>query len=151
MTKRKKILIILAAVTLIILACILSFMFGFREGIQTGGLSSADLDSNLRIAQHYVEICNAILGSNDYVLAHGLSLKSEHQYNIDLANALVNLENRKKDFLDTIILAPFDGTVVSVGVKKNDVLSAMDYSSKGTIQLVDTSQIKFQGLVESSA
>jgi HlyD family secretion protein len=47
-----------------------------------------------------------------------------------------------------VILAPFDGTVVSVGVKKNDVLSAMDYSSRTAVQLVDTSQIKFTGLVD---
>jgi len=45
-------------------------------------------------------------------------------------------------------LAPFDGTVVSVGVRKNDVLSAQDYTSKGTIQLVDTTAIKFEGLVD---
>jgi macrolide-specific efflux system membrane fusion protein len=38
--------------------------------------------------------------------------------------------------------------VVSVGVKKNDVLSSMNYSSSGTIQLVDTRAIKFQGLVD---
>ena len=33
-------------------------------------------------------------------------------------------------------------------MKKNDVLSQQDYSSKGTIQIVDTSQIKFQGTVD---
>jgi multidrug efflux pump subunit AcrA (membrane-fusion protein) len=118
------------------------------KGIESGGLNSPGLHDNLRIAQHYMGICNAILGSNDYVLQHGLSLKNEQQYNVDLANALVTLGNRKDDFLKTIVLAPFDGMVVSVGVKKNDVLSAMDYSSKTAVQLVDTSQIKFQGLVD---
>ena len=117
-------------------------------GIEKGSLNSPDLNNNLRIAGHYMEICNAILGSNDYVLKHGLSLKNENQYNVDLENALVTLGNKQDDFLKTVILAPFDGTVVSVGVKKNDVLSAMDYSSKGTIQLVDTTTIKFQGLVD---
>jgi multidrug efflux pump subunit AcrA (membrane-fusion protein) len=118
------------------------------KGLENGGLNSLDLDNNLRIAQHYMEICNAILGSNDLVLQHGLSLKNQRQYNIDLQKSLVSLEDKKQDFLDTVILAPFDGTVVSVSVKKNDVLSPIDYSSKGTIQLVDTSQIKFQGLVD---
>ena len=117
-------------------------------GIEKGSLNSPELHDNLRIAGHYMEICNAILGSNDYVLKHGLSLKNENQYNVDLENALVTLGNKQDDFLKTVILAPFDGTVVSVGVKKNDVLSAMDYSSKGTIQLVDTTAIKFQGLVD---
>ncbi len=117
------------------------------KGIETGGLNSQELDDNLRIASHYMELCNGILGTNDYVLQHGLSLKSEQQYKIDLAKSLVDLGNKRDDFLKTVIMAPFDGVVVNVGVKKNDVLSAMDYSSK-TIQIVDTSQIKFTGTVD---
>jgi multidrug efflux pump subunit AcrA (membrane-fusion protein) len=118
------------------------------KGIETGGLNAPELNDNLRIAQHYMQICNSILGSNDYVLQHGLSLKNEQQYHVDLANALVSLGNAKDDFVKTVVLAPFDGTVVSVGVKKNDVLSAIDYASKTAVQLVDTSQIKFQGQVD---
>ncbi len=118
------------------------------KGIEKGGLNSPELRGNLRIAQHYMQICNSILGSNHYVLQHGLSLKAEQQYNVDLAKALVALGNSKDNFLKTAILAPFDGTVVSVGVKKNDVLSAIDYASKTAVQLVDTSQIKFQGQVD---
>jgi hypothetical protein len=118
------------------------------KGIETGGLNAPELNDNLRIAQHYMQICNSILGSNDYVLQHGLSLKNEQQYHVDLANALVSLGNSKDDFVKTVVLAPFDGIVVSVGVKKNDVLSAIDYASKVAVQLVDTSQIKFQGQVD---
>jgi multidrug efflux pump subunit AcrA (membrane-fusion protein) len=112
------------------------------------GLDSPEFSSNLRIAQHEMALCNGILGANDYVLKHGLSLKAEQEYKLNLQNAMVGLENKKDDLLKTVILAPFDGTVVSVGVKKNDVLSAMDYSSKTAVQLVDTSQIKFEGLVD---
>lgn len=118
------------------------------KGIETGGLSAPELNDNLRIALHYMQICNSILGSNDFVLQHGLSLKNEQQYHVDLQNALVGLGNSQQDFLNTVILAPFDGTVVSVGVKKNDVLSQIDYASKTAVQLVDTSQIKFQGSVD---
>jgi hypothetical protein len=117
-------------------------------GLKNGGLSSPDLNDNLRVAGHYMEICNSILGSNDYVLQHGLSLKNEQQYHVDLQNALVGLGNSKDAFLKTVILAPFDGIVVSVGVKKNDVLSQIDYASTTAVQLVDTSQIKFQGQVD---
>jgi multidrug efflux pump subunit AcrA (membrane-fusion protein) len=118
------------------------------KGIESGGLSSPELHDNLLIALHYMQICNSILGSNDYVLQHGLSLKNEQQYHVDLQTALVGLGNSKDDFLKTVILAPFDGIVVSVGVKKNDVLSAIDYASKTAVQLVDTSQIKFEGKVD---
>jgi len=117
-------------------------------GIQKGGLNSPELSDNLRIARHYMELCNGILGSNDYVLQHGLSLKAEQGYKVDLEKAMVNLGNSKDNFLNTVILAPVDGIVVSVSMKKNDVLSQQDYSSKGTIQIVDTSQIKFQGTVD---
>jgi multidrug efflux pump subunit AcrA (membrane-fusion protein) len=118
------------------------------KGIETGGLNSAELYDNLRIADHYMRLCNSILGSNDFVLQHGLSLKNQQQYNVDLQNALVGLGNAQDNFLKTVILAPFDGTVVSVGVKKNDVLSQIDYASVTAVQLVDTSQIKFQGQVD---
>ncbi|MBM4445737.1 MAG: HlyD family efflux transporter periplasmic adaptor subunit [Chloroflexi bacterium] len=118
------------------------------KGIERGDLNSSELHDNLRIAQHYMKLCNAILGSNDLVFQHGLSLQKEHGYKLDLQKDLVSLVNSEEDFLKTVIMAPFDGTVVSVDVKKNDVLSAQDYSSKGTIQLVDTTAIKFQGLVD---
>ena len=117
-------------------------------GIQKGGLNSPELNDNLRIARHYMELCNGILGSNDYVLQHGLSLKAEQGYKVDLEKAMVTLDNSKENFLNTAILSPIDGIVVSVAVKKNDVLSQQDYASKGTIQVVDTSQIKFQGIVD---
>lgn len=118
------------------------------KGVETDGLNAPELYDNLLIAEHYMRICNSILGSNDYVLQHGLSLKNEQQAHVDLQNALVGLGNSQNDFLKTVILAPFNGTVVSVGVKKNDVLSQIDYGSVTAVQLVDTSQIKFQGKVD---
>lgn len=116
--------------------------------LEKDGLDSPEFHNNLRIAQHEMALCNGILGTNEYVLQHGLSLEAEQGYKVDLENAVVTLENKKDDLLKTVILAPFDGTVVSVGIKKNDVLSAQDYSSGGAIQLVDTTAIKFQGLVD---
>ncbi len=118
------------------------------KGIETGGLNAPELHDNLRIADHYMKICNGILSSNYSVLQHGLLLKNEQQYHVDLQSALVGLGNSRDNFLKTVVLAPFDGTVVSVGVKKNDVLSAIDYASKTAVQLVDTSQIKFTGQVD---
>ena len=117
-------------------------------GINKDGLDSADLATNLAVAEHYIKLCNAILGSNDYVLQHGLSLKNENQYKVELENKLIDVANKRDDFLKTVIMTPVDGIVVSVGVKENDVLSSQDYSSAGTIQVVDTSQIKFVGTVD---
>jgi len=117
-------------------------------GLEKDGLNSPDLQTNLRIAEHYMMISNAVLGTNDYVLQHGLSLKSQQQYNVDLANKLVTLKDRNNDFLKTVILAPFDGIVVSVNLRTNDVLSQVDYASKGDIMIVDTSQLQFKGQVD---
>lgn len=118
------------------------------DEVQKGGMNTPEFQNNLRIAKHEMALCNAILGTNDYVLQHGLSLKAEQQYKLDLQNKLVTLRNRQDDFIKTVIMSPCDGIVVDVSVKKNDVLSAQDYSSKGTIQVVDTSQIKFVGQVD---
>ncbi len=112
------------------------------------GLDSTQLNGSLLIAQHTMEICNSILGTNDYVLKHGLTLQAEQQYKIQLQNALVNLENQKSNFVKTVILAPFDGYVVSVGFKKNDVVSQITYSSGADIELVDTTAVRFEGLVD---
>jgi len=117
-------------------------------GLEKDGLNSPDLETNLRIAEHYMMLSNAVLGTNDYVLQHGLSLKAQQQYNVDLANKLVTLKDRNNDFLKTVILAPFDGIVVSVNLRTNDVLSQVDYASKGDIMIVDTSQLQFKGQVD---
>ncbi len=117
-------------------------------GLEKDGLKSPDLETNLRIAEHYMMLSNAVLGTNDYVLQHGLSLKAQQQYNVDLANKLVTLKDRNNDFIKTVILAPFDGIVVAVNLRNNDVLSLIDYASKGDIIIVDTSQLQFKGQVD---
>lgn len=116
--------------------------------IKQGGLSWLGYNEQVRTALHYMELLNSIMGSNVMVLEHGLSLKNYQQNNVELAKAAVTLGTAKDNLLKTVVIAPFDGTVVSVGVKENDVLSAVDYSSKTAVQLVDTTTIKFQGLVD---
>lgn len=118
------------------------------EEVQKGGMNTIEFQNNLRIAQHEMLLCDAILGLNYDVLQHGPLLKEEQQYKMNVKNRLVTLGNKQDDFLKTVIMSPFDGIVVDVAVKKNDVLSALDYSSKGTIQVVDTTQIKFLGTVD---
>jgi len=58
------------------------------------------------------------------------------------------LKNAKEDLMKTEILAPFDGTVVDVGVKQNDQLSSFDYASVTAVHLVDTSTVKMEGVVD---
>jgi RND family efflux transporter MFP subunit len=60
----------------------------------------------------------------------------------------VGLYEKKQDIMKTVIIAPSDGSVVSVDLKKSYVLSAQDYSSRTAIKLVDINTIKFQGTVD---
>jgi len=117
-------------------------------GIGRGGMFSSDMNDNLRIARHYMELCNSILGSNDMVLQHGLGLKAEQNAKIDLAGKLVSQDSTQNNYLNTFIWAPIDGTVVSVGVKEKDVLSSKNNTSTNAIVLVNTDHVEFWGSVD---
>jgi multidrug efflux pump subunit AcrA (membrane-fusion protein) len=78
----------------------------------------------------------------------GTNWKTLQQYNLSLQSAEIALYKAKQDIMNTAIIAPADGTVVSVDLKKSYVLSAQDYSSKTAVKLVDTKSIKFTGLVD---
>ncbi|MFC1845894.1 efflux RND transporter periplasmic adaptor subunit [Chloroflexota bacterium] len=102
----------------------------------------------LRMAQHDLQFSHDILKSQEMVMEHGLNLKAMQQYNLNVHKAELALQNYKEELLKTEILAPFDGTVVAIGVKVNDQLSAYDYSSITAIHLVDTITIELDGLVD---
>ena len=102
----------------------------------------------LRRAQHDLEMSHAVLGSNEVVYEHGLNLQAVAQYNINVQKAKTALENYKDELMKTEILAPFDGTVVDIGVKENDQLSAYDYSSVTAVHLVDTGTVELDGFVD---
>jgi RND family efflux transporter MFP subunit len=116
--------------------------------VEEGKADSARYEDCLVTARHCMEMCNSLLGSSTLVLEHGLSTKAQQQYIVDFQKLIVSLDDRRDALLKTIIIAPFDGTVVSVGVKKNDILSQMDYSSKTAVQLVDTRDVRFEGKVD---
>jgi HlyD family secretion protein len=82
------------------------------------------------------------------VVGKGINWQTLQQYNLALQNAQIAIYNAKQNIMNTVIIAPSDGTVVSVDLKKSSVLSAQDYSSKTAVKLVDTKSIKFTGLVD---
>jgi multidrug efflux pump subunit AcrA (membrane-fusion protein) len=116
--------------------------------VEDGKADSAGYEDCLVTARHCMEICNSLLGTSTLVLEHGLSTKAQQQYIVDFQKLIVSLDDRRDALLKTIVIAPFDGTVVSVGVKKNDILSQMDYSSKTAVQLVDTKDVRFEGKID---
>jgi len=112
------------------------------------GCNDLELATMLRMAQHDIEMSQSILENNELTFRSGMNLKNLRAANLNLKIAETQLENSKQELMKTEILAPFDGTVVDIGVKQNDQLSAFDYSSKTAVYLVDTRTVKMDGVVD---
>ena len=78
----------------------------------------------------------------------GINWKTLQQYNLSLQAAEISLYRAKQEIMKTAIIAPSDGAVVSVDLKKSYVLSVQDYSSKTAVKLVDTGTIRFKGTID---
>jgi multidrug efflux pump subunit AcrA (membrane-fusion protein) len=115
---------------------------------QAGQFNSTSFYENYTLARHYMELCNSFLGSNEIDLQHGLSQPNEQNFKVNLSKNAVALQNANQALLNSIIIAPVDGIVVSVGIKANDQLSSQTYSSVSAFMVVDTSDIEFKGLVD---
>ncbi len=115
---------------------------------ETEGCDALELATLVRMAQHDVEMSQWILENNELIFRSGMNLKALRSANLNLQIAEENLKQSKEELMKTEILAPFDGTVVDIGVKENDQLSAFDYSSKTAVYLVDTHTVKLEGVVD---
>jgi len=107
-----------------------------------------ELATLLRMAQHDVDMSQTILENNELIFRSGVNLKALRGYNLNLQIAELDLKRYKDELMKTEILAPFDGTVVDIGVKENDQLSSFDYSSKTAVHLVDTSTVEMDGVMD---
>ncbi len=119
-----------------------------QEIIEQGDFNELSFIETLRMAYHDIELSNAILSNNELIVEHGLSLKDVQSNRLNLEKAIINLQNSREEYLKTVILAPFAGMVVDVGVNEDDQLSQQDYSSKVAVHLVDTNTVKFEGIVD---
>ena len=131
------------------------FLYSAKENIGKSqaliaqdGFDELELIETLRMAYHDVEMSYAILSDNALIVEHGLSLKDVQSNRLNLEKATINLRNARGEYLKTVILAPFDGMVVDIGVSEDDQLSQQDYSSKAAVHLVDTNNVKFDGIVD---
>jgi RND family efflux transporter MFP subunit len=107
-----------------------------------------ELSTLLRMAQHDLDMSQTILENNELIFRSGVNLKALRGYNLNLKIAEQDLKRYKDELMKTEILAPFDGTVVDIGVKENDQLSSFDYSSKAAVHLVDTHTVEMDGVVD---
>jgi RND family efflux transporter MFP subunit len=107
-----------------------------------------ELATLMRMAQHDLEMSQTILENNELIFVGGVNLKALRAYNLNLQIAEQDLKRYKDELMKTEILAPFNGTVVDIGVKENDQLSSFDYSSKTAVYLVDTRTVEMDGVVD---
>jgi RND family efflux transporter MFP subunit len=133
----------------------LDFLKQVEEGLQKiqtckqeGSCDAQELATLLRLAQHDVDMSRTILEENELIFRSGMNLKASRAVSLNLQLAEIAMKNAKDALMKTEILAPFDGTVVYIGVKEDDQLSAFDYSSKVAVHLVDTKTVEMKGTVD---
>lgn len=115
---------------------------------QEHSCDTLEFSTRLRMAQHDIETSRRILENNELIFRSGVNLKALRAANLNIQIAEADLRRAKEELMKTEILAPFDGTVVDIGVKVNDQLSSFDYSSKTAVYLVDTSTVELEGTVD---
>jgi len=130
----------------------LSFLIQAQEEINKAislvGNDNEQAAIELSQALHDLDLAQEILSENEFVFRHGLDLVTLRRSNIELQKAELALQNAKEQLMQTEIMAPFDGTVVDIGIKEKDQLSSFDYSSVTAIHLVDTGTIEMNGVVD---
>jgi HlyD family secretion protein len=105
---------------------------------------------NLYAAKLNLLVGKDVLENQTLIFESGgnINWKTLQDYNLKLQAAEINLYKAKREIMNTVIIAPRDGTIFSVNLKKNDVLSAEDYATRPAVGLCDTSIIKFAGQVD---
>jgi multidrug efflux pump subunit AcrA (membrane-fusion protein) len=113
-------------------------------------VSAQDLAQELYLAKQSLTMGSDVLKNQvlTYYWGSGLEWQKLQKYNLAVQSAEIALARAKQDIMNTVIIAPTRGTVVSVDLKKGYPLSAQTYSSSTAVKLVDTGKIKFSGLVD---
>jgi multidrug efflux pump subunit AcrA (membrane-fusion protein) len=116
----------------------------------TGETDNEKLTEDLYLAKNSLTMGYDVLKDDDftYFWGNGINWKNWQQYNLAVQSSDIAFYNAKQNIMNTVIIAPTGGTVVSVDLKKGYPLSAQTYSSSTAVKLVDTSKIRFTGLVD---
>ncbi len=119
-----------------------------KKGMDNGSYDAAELAKILRMAQHDLSMSDSILKNNELIMKHGINLKLLRQNNLNLQKSRVALESAKEDLANTEILAPFDGTVIKIGVEENEQIPSLQLTPVTVIHLVDMKTVEFEGVVD---
>jgi RND family efflux transporter MFP subunit len=127
---------------------VLDSLSQLQEMLYQDNFDRVKASEKLRMAEHDLLMSNMILNEGETIYRAGLNPQALRNYNIAIQTAIINLDKAKQELLKTEIIAPFDGTIVSVDVKGNDQLSQFDYASKPAVYLVDTKTIRMKGIID---
>ena len=107
----------------------------------------------LSMIKHDLELSEKILDENTSTFRQGLNLKTQRDYNINVQNAIINLQRAKQALLKTELIAPFDGKVVDVNLRGGDMITQR-YMVTGApidsyvIQIANTNLMRMSGLID---
>ena len=129
------------------------------EGLQqTRPAEAADLNDtiwdlysaklNLQVGRDVLENQTLVFESGFKGSGTNVAWKWLQTYNLSLQSAEISLHKAKREIMNTVIIAPSNGTIFSVNLKVNDPLSAEDYATRPAVGLVNTRVIKFTGKVD---
>jgi RND family efflux transporter MFP subunit len=127
---------------------VLDSLTQIQELLYQDNFDRVKASEKLRMAEHDLLMSNMILNESETIYRAGLNPQQLRNYNIAIETAMINLDKAKQELLKAEIIAPFDGTIVSVDVKGNDQLSQFDYASKPAVYLVDTKTIRMKGIID---
>jgi multidrug efflux pump subunit AcrA (membrane-fusion protein) len=113
------------------------------------GTDPTEISKKLYTAQESLSIGSDTLDNQKLVFSwDGFNWQTLQQYNIQLQANQIALQQAKQQIMNTVIIAPADGTITAVNLLAQTVLSTIDFAERPAIQLVDTSDIEFDGLVD---
>jgi RND family efflux transporter MFP subunit len=90
---------------------------------------------------------SGILSVADFWTLRAAELGME-QARLALDSAKNDLVRAKNELDKAVIVAPFDGVIAAVNVKKGDKLSSMDYATKTIVELIDPASMELNAEVD---
>lgn len=121
-----------------------------KSYITSYGASPVEAAKRLYIGKLNLQVARDVLETQTLIFetGQGINWQTLQQYNLSLQTAEVSLYSAKQAIIQNAIIAPVDGAIVQVDAKVSTVTSAQNYSSTNAIVLVNTSYVRFTGLVD---
>jgi len=132
---------------------ILSALEHLNDLSQQTEFDAVKFAETLSTVRHDMELSEKILDENISTYRAGLNLKTLRDYNINVQNAIINLQRTKQALLKTELLAPFEGRVTDINLRAGDMITQR-YAVTGApidsyvIQIANVDSVRMTGLMD---